>query len=397
MIELDSKHKSFIDEHEFDDIRKLALQASKYKDINIPFVLKQIEGRQIAKKKIPSWYKLNTIVYPTHLSLEQCSSEPTALYKANMCNECKLFVDLTGGFGVDFSFMSQKFEKSYYVEIKEELTELAHHNFKKLNLENVEIVSSNSELFLKSFKDKINTVFIDPARRSSTGSKTVFIEDCTPNIIDIDSVLNEKVDQTIIKLSPMLDIFQALTKITNITDVHIISVNNECKELLLIKRNINKPLEFHCVNITDKSQNIFSFYKDDEQNIDNILFTDNIESNIYEPNASILKAGGYKSIAYKYNLRKLHPNSHLYTSNIFIENFPGRIFNVIETLTLTKKNISEIQKKYPKANITVRNFPFSVAEIRKQTKIKEGGDIYIFATTLSNEKKVLILCTKKSI
>ena len=390
---IDNTVSEFIKLHENDDIRTLALQAKRYPYIDMPFAMNQIAGRQIARDKIPSWYNCNSIVYPLHISLEQCSSEKTAKYKASLCNGDRL-VDLTGGLGVDFYFMSLRFAQSVYVEKQTELAKLAEHNFNVLGLKNTTIVNCDAQLYLKEMP-AVDTIYIDPARRDVQGQKTVLIEDCSPNLVEIESLLEEKCKQFIIKLSPMLDVTLALKKLKNVSEVHIISCYNECKELLFVKNNLNKYSEpvLHCINILENSIQRFSFdQKEEEQQ--QPIYTTAIGEYLYEPNVSLLKAGAYKSVSSRYNLLKLHPNSHLYTSASLIEDFPGRLFIVKDILDFNKKNIKKLTVITQKANITTRNFPLSVNEIRKKTAIKEGGELYIFATTLVDERKILVLCEK---
>ncbi len=396
MIHIDKDTRQFIIQHTADDIRQLALKTKLYPDIDMPAAIQQIAGRQIAKYKIPAWYRSENIIYPKHLSMEQCSSESTALYKASLCKG-EILVDLTGGLGVDFSFMAKNHKQAYYVEAQSELTELALCNFNILDLRHAKVIQDDAFSFLNSFADIADTIYIDPARRNDIGKKTVLIEDCTPNLIEIDSLLNDKGKRVIIKLSPMLDITHALVSLTHITEVHIISVNNECKELLFIKENSlenKEDVKLICINLlTNKDCESFIFNKVEESTA-LISHTDMPDKYLYEPNSSILKAGAYRSVASRYNLKKLHPNSHLYTSDVLVENFPGRQFRIKEVITPNKKELKTYLKDIEKANIATRNYPFSVAEIRKQTKLKEGGTDYIFATTLANEKKVLILCEK---
>lgn len=389
---IDNSTIQFIKEHEKDDVRKLALQASRYPDRDMPFIIQQIAGRQISKDKLPTWYDNENIIYPVHLSLEQCSSEKTAIYKASLC-QGKSFIDLTGGLGVDFSFMSQQFDEAIYVEQNIDLIELASHNMQALGLKNISIVNDNAESYLSN-ANSFDTIYLDPARRNTHGQKTVLIEDCTPNLREIGETLFEKGEQVIIKLSPMLDISLALKSLSEINQVHIVSVNNECKELLFVKDKAKADyINFKCINILNNQTQIYSFEKEGE-NETIIAYTNKIEKYLYEPNPSVLKAGAYKSIARDFSINKLHQSSHLYTSDELVENFSGRKFEIISSFEFNKKELKQNLSKIDKANITVRNFPLSVAEIRKKTNIKEGGEIYIFATTLSNEKRVFIVCKK---
>ncbi|NDW18938.1 SAM-dependent methyltransferase [Dysgonomonas sp. 216] len=391
---MNSKTLQFISEHENDDVRSLALQSKRHPDIDISFAVSQIAGRQIARNKIPSWYANKEIIYPPHLSLEQCSSEHTAIYKANLCSGGTL-VDLTGGLGVDFSFMSRQFNgQAVYVEQQPELAELAKHNFDKLKLANSIVINTDAKSHLLQM-DSVDTIFIDPGRRDTKGKKTVLIEECSPNIIELDDYFDAKSRRTIIKLSPMLDISAAIKHLKNISEVHVISVNNECKELLFIKDKYNQNIEpiFHCINISNSKTEKYSFTKTEESDT-TARFSDKALLYLYEPNTSVMKAGAYKKLCSDFKLLKLHPNSHLYTANEHIEDFPGRKFIVQNCITFNKKEIKSALTNISKANISARNFPLSVDKIKKKISVKDGGDIYIFATTLSDNKKVLLICEK---
>ena len=381
----------FVKEHENDDIRVLALRATQYPEIDIQFAIRQITGRRIAKEKIPSWYIKENILYPKHLSLEQSSSEQTARYKANLVDGDKMG-DLTGGMGVDFSFLATKFKYAVYVEQQTELTEIAVHNFKELGLTNVTVKNADALSYLQETAP-IDLIYIDPARRDTVGRKTVGIEDCTPNILEIDSLLGEKGKQTMIKLSPMLDISLALKSLSDISDIHIISYNNECKELLFIKRKSDEETRYHCVNIQREKTDVLSFTRDQEDEII-IGYKSQIGQYLYEPNSSIMKAGAYRYLSTHYNIDKIHPNSHLYTSDSLISSFQGRSFVIENVCSLNKKEVKQYLQNIKQANITTRNFPLSVQELRKRIGLKEGGDIFIFATTLADEKKVLLICKK---
>ncbi len=381
----------FVKEHENDDIRVLALRATQYPEIDMQLAIRQITGRRIAKEKIPSWYINENILYPKHLSLEQSSSERTARYKANLVNGDSL-IDLTGGMGVDFSFLAAKFKHAIYVEQQTELTEIALHNFKELGLTNVVVKNEEALSYLQN-TPSIDLIYIDPARRDTVGRKTVNIEDCTPNILELASLLEEKGKETMIKLSPMLDITLALKSLSNISDVHIISYNNECKELLFIKKKTDKETLYHCVNIQKEKTDILSFTRDREEETV-ISYKPQIGQYLYEPNSSIMKAGAYKYLSTYYNINKIHPNSHLYTSDSLIPNFQGRSFIIENVSSLNKKEVKQYLHNIKQANITTRNFPLSVQELRKRIGLKEGGDIFIFATTLADERKVLLICKK---
>lgn len=396
MIHTDQDTKAFIKKHESDNVKLLALQARSYPTIDIRFALQQIAARQISKNKIPSWYENEDIIYPQHLSIEQSSSERTAIYKAGLCHGNTL-TDLTGGLGIDFSFMSQKVQHATYVERQAELVELAKHNFEALGFRNIQILKDDAIHHLSCLDKVQEIIYIDPARRNEDGKKTVFIEDCTPNLAEIDEELNSKAKKVIIKLSPMLDISRAGNSLTNISKIHIVSIANECKELLFIKENIQTEKKIYCVNLLNNGlEEIFVFTEEEERN-STIRYADSIRQYLYEPNSSIMKGGAFRCIASAFDLAKLHPNSHLYTSDTYVHDFPGRKFFVKKIISPNKKELKESLKDISQANISTRNYPFTVAELRKQTKLKEGSNNYLFATTLSNEKKVLILCEKADI
>ena len=389
-MNLSDKLKAFILAHETDDVHSLALQSRQFPDVDMQMAIRQIAGRKVAKEKIPSWYANDNLVYPKHLSMEQCSSEQTALFKASLC-EGESMADLTGGFGVDCYFLALSFKNAVYVEQQAELAEIAAHNFEVLG-HNVKVVNEDAVEYLSSMSP-VNLIYIDPARRDNTGKKTVQIEDCTPNILDIELLLEEKSEQVMIKLSPMLDISLAVRSMKSVSDVYIISVNNECKELLFIKKRDRNTTLYHCVNIQNDKTDSYIFSKEDEDNI-SLSYSTRLAKYLYEPNASILKGGAYKSIAKSYSMDKLHPSSHLYISDQLQDDFPGRKFIIDNTCSLNKKEVKEYLSGIKQANITTRNFPLSVQEIRGKTGLKDGGEVYIFATTLADDRKILLICHK---
>lgn len=394
MLYLTKAQKQFIRRHEKDDVRELALRKSVSGRRDASFLLAQIKGRQIAQHKIPSWYAYDEIIYPVHLSLEQASSEATARYKASLFKEKYMnFVDLTGGLGVDFAFLSRRFQQVVYVEQNEKLCEIAAHNFDVLGLKNGAIKNVTAETYLQQMPN-VNMIYLDPSRRDNVGRKVFRIEDCSPNIAEINSRLLQKAETILIKYSPMLDISLAVKTLENVSTVHIVSVENECKELLFMLQQDAKNRIVAAVNfLKDGTIEAFTFNPQEEQ-CNEIQFVSTIENYLYEPNASILKAGAFKTIAKRFDLKKLHQNSHLYTSDKLIADFQGRIFDVRDTFVPNKHNLQSFLHETKKAHIAVRNFPMSVAEIRKKAGISDGGDVYIFATTLSDEKKVWIVCKK---
>ena len=486
----------FIRQHQDDDVRQLAFLGSKYPEVDMPFALDQIRGRKMARVKLPRWASIDGIIYPPHISMEQCSSEQTALYKAELAarllglspsssengeekekesenasnlhlseicefagkgavdsefakneatckkkqilteskenvNEIKEephegdfteetgFVDLTGGFGVDFSYIASRLGvKSMYVERQAHLCETAKENFGRLGLKNAIVKNGDGIEVLHSFASKkeaaaseslgitedqsqsllktnlgLKLIFIDPARRDDAGNKVVSLKDCTPDVTLLQEEMLSKADYVIIKLSPMLDWHRAISELNCVKEVHIISVNNECKELLLVlsARNMGN-LRIYCVN---DAQSFVCEESDMESSSVKIApFTLEEMQYLYEPNASLMKAGCFGVLSERYDARMLSKNSHLFVSMAPIEAFPGRSFRIIAISSFNKKELKRHLSGITKANIATRNFPLSVAELRKRLKLKDGGETYIFATTLSDESHVLVITEK---
>ena len=512
----------FIRQHQDEDVRQLAFLGSKYPEVDMPFALDQIRGRKMAHVKLPRWASIEGIIYPPHISMEQCSSEQTALYKAELAarllglspsssetgqekenesekasnsqfskicefageravdsefaknegtckkeqiltesdvnvNEIKRgpseedfseeieFVDLTGGFGVDFSYIASRLGvKSMYVERQAHLCEAAKENFERLGLKNVSVKNGDGIEVLHSFHSKKNAasdslgiteeqsqsllktnfglklIFIDPARRDDAGNKVVSLKDCTPDVTVLQEEMLSKADYVIIKLSPMLDWHRAVSELSHVREVHIVSVNNECKELLLVlsARNMgmnmvsgtdlgakyDENLRIFCINdsqsfVCDETEMASSAVK--IASPDKIVSSDRITSPaldempyLYEPNASLMKAGCFGVLSERYDAKMLSKNSHLFVSEESVEAFPGRAFRIIAVSSFNKKELKRQLSGITKANIATRNFPLSVAELRKRLKLKDGGETYIFATTLSDESHVLVICER---
>lgn len=389
----------FIRTHRLDDVRSLALQSRKYPAVDMPAAITQIAGWQAAKEKIPAWAEKEDILYPVHLSLEQCSSEVTAQYKVEIIakrgSQRNTFTDLTGGFGIDCAFLSAGFEQATYVERQPSLCEIAAHNFPLLDLNHITVCNDDSVQHLQSMPS-VDWIFIDPARRDGHGGKTVAISDCEPDVAALEDLLLEKAKHVLVKLSPMLDLTLAINDLKHVQEAHIVSVNNECKELLLVLSHNEKlsaeDIPVHCINLThSQGQQSLTFTRQQEKD-SACSYTSLLRTYLYEPNASILKAGAFRSLSYIYKVEKLHPNSHLYTSDQYVADFPGRKFRITDSCSFNKNEVKEMLGTEKKANLTVRNFPASVAELRKRLKLAEGGDTYLFATTLADEKKVLIRC-----
>ena len=383
---------SFIEQHQQKSSVELALLASKYPDIPMNFVIDQVVGRKKAKEKLPSWTEQENVVYPPKLSMEQCSSELTAQFKASLV-EGELLIDLTGGFGVDDAFFAAKMQKLVYLEQNQELGEIVQYNFQQLGITNASFHFEPSIEFLENFGGIANWIYLDPARRDQQKNKVVGFEDCQPNVLDNLPLLLAKGKNILIKASPMLDLKQAVRQLKHVHKIWIVSVQNECKELLfLLNSEVPPSEEIHCVNITATGQN--SFTSDWEQETVLEVELSMPKQFIYEPNASIMKAGLFRSLASQLGLAKLHAHSHLFTSDELIKDFPGRAFECEKVVKFNKKELLKLLPE-KKVNITVRNFPLTVAEIRKKTGLKDGGDQYLLATTNMDGNKICLLCKKR--
>ena len=383
--------KQFITDHLNDDVSELALKYSNAK-VDMTLALRQIEARQLLRKKVPSWSDNDALLFPARLSIEQCSSEATAQYKASLLHGTT-FADLTGGLGVDCHFISQNFQHSDYVEANPELCELARHNFalNEVNKRHIGIYNESAEDYL-SHCAPLDCLFIDPARRDTHGRKVVSIADCTPNVVELQDLLLKKAKKVMVKLSPMLDISLALKELRHVKEIHVVAVENECKELLFIMApDFNGKPVFTCVNL-QSGQPAVIFSQDDEKAA-SLMLAVALQHYLYEPNAAIMKGGGYRLLCQRYNVQKLHRNSHLYTSENLINDFPGRIFEVDDWAVFGKK-ASGLLDGIDKASVAVRNFPMTVAELRKKFKIADGDQVYLFATTLSDERRVVIRAHK---
>lgn len=513
----------FIRQHQDDDVRQLAFLGSKYPEVDMPFALDQIRGRKMARVKLPRWASIDGIIYPPHISMEQCSSEQTALYKAELAarllglspsssengeekekesenasnlhlseicefagkgavdsefaknvatyekqqilteskenvNEIKEephegdfsqetgFIDLTGGFGVDFSYIASRLGvKSMYVERQTHLCEAAKENFGRLGLKNAIVKNGDGIEVLHSFASKkeaaasdslgitedqsqsllkaklgLKLIFIDPARRDDAGNKVVSLKDCTPDVTLLQEEMLSKADYVIIKLSPMLDWHRAVSELNCVKEVHIISVNNECKELLLVLSARNKggnvgsnsfpvqdngsvllsvedfghPGNLRIYSINDSQSFVCDEMEMEESSVKIAPSTFEEMQYLYEPNASLMKAGCFSILSKRYGAKMLSKNSHLFVSRDLIAAFPGRSFRIIAISSFNKKELKRHLSGITKANIATRNFPLPVAELRKRLELKDGGETYIFATTLSDESHVLVITEK---
>ena len=381
--------RQFIEEHLNDDVHELALKHSNAK-VDMALALRQIEARQLLRKKVPSWSANPELLFPSHLSIEQCSSEASANYKASLMKG-ESFADLTGGLGIDCYYISQNFQHSDYVEHNPELCALARHNYEVLGAKTMVVHNDSAEVFLNQC-EPLDCLFIDPARRDVHGRKVVSVSDCTPNVVDLQDLMLQKAKRVMVKLSPMLDISQALKELRHVKEIHVVAVSNECKELLFImERAFDDEPTYTCVNLeTQQPAVTFSM---EEERVAILQLAKELGHYLYEPNVALMKGGCYKMLSQRYALKKLHRNSHLYTSDSLIQDFPGRIFEV-DGWAIYGKKAKDLLKDVDKASIAVRNFPMTVAEIRKSLKINDGDQTYLFATTLSDERKVIILTHK---
>ena len=423
----------FIREYRERDIRQLALQANRFPDVDMPYALDQIQGWQIARRKLPKWAACDGVIFPPHLSMEQCSSEPTAQYKLNLAMEwtCRIeslelrvenselstqncrrqqfktqnskfktstrMTDLTGGFGVDFSFTSCAFAAATYVERNEQLCHIVEHNLPLLGLNNATVVCADAVEYLSTVEPQ-TMLFLDPARRDEHGAKTVMLADCTPDVVQLLPQLLEKSRFTMLKLSPMLDWHKAVDDLQGaVREVHIVSVGGECKELLLVlSKVVESELKVYCADLSTASDtsSLFVYTPGSSAPVANSKLKTQNSKFVHEPNASIMKAGCFDELAAAYGVSPVSRNSHLFLSDEPVEGFPGRSFVVERVTTMNKGELRKALVGIEKANIATRNFPLTVAELRKRLKIKDGGDVYIFATTTAEGEHVLLISRK---
>lgn len=388
--DLNESTKQFIRENLNADVPTLALKKAPV-GTDFSLALRQIAARQLLRKKVPEWSENEDLLFPAHLSIEQCSSEATAQYKANLLKG-NAFADLTGGLGIDTYYLDRHFQKTDYVERQTELCDLARHNFSVLNTK-IEVHNETAEDYLNHCEPK-DCIFIDPARRDEYGRKTVSIADCTPNVTDLQDLLLQKAEKVMVKLSPMLDISKALEELHHVKELHVVAVANECKELdFILERGYQGEIQFVCVNLLTEQPEV-RFTMDEERNSSGKL-AESVLKYLYEPNPAVMKAGCFKLLTQRFDVFKLHKNSNLYTSEDLISDFPGRIFEVEGWAPYNKKVKQALLQEVDKASIAVRNFPLSVAELRKALKIGDGDAIYLFATTLKGEQKIIVK-TKKT-
>lgn len=370
------------------DINELALQKNPFPEFDWKWILNQIQAKKKANKKLPTWFKTDGIIFPSSLSIEQTSSEVLAQYKASLISGTSL-IDLTGGFGIDDFYFSKTFQKVIHCEINEELSNIVSYNFKVLGIHNISTISGDSIEYLKNSTEKFDWIYVDPARRDSSKSKVFLLKDCIPNVVDLQEFLLSKSDHILIKVAPLLDIQSILNELNQVKKIYIIALNNEVKELLIeIEKDFNLDPTLVAVNhLNDETFSNHEFNLND----DNFASLSNPLTYLYEPFSSYLKTGLYNKLANQFQVKKLHKHSHLYTSEHLLD-FPGRVFKIEHTIPYNKKELKSFENQ--KWNITTRNFPLKVDEIRKKHKLKEGGEIYAFFTTDLDNNKIVIVCRK---
>ncbi len=388
----------FVREHREEDVRSLALQTRRDDGIDLPWALDQIQGWQTARRKLPAWAAIDGIVYPPHLSMEQCSSQQTAIFKCGIierlpqaCRE--MLIDLTGGFGVDFAFMAKCSRQATYVERQEHLCETARHNFELLGLNHARVIHGDAESILSDLKTNPATtvIYLDPARRDSNSSRTYAIADCTPNVLELKDQLFNAADHILLKLSPMLDWHKAVNDLgIRVAEIHIVSTGNECKELLMLlsAEHEGEPT-IYCVN-DDQSL----IYTPSQDVLPPQIADSEDAAYLYEPNASVMKAGCFGLLTDRFPVKALATDSHLFVSSDLVEVFPGRRFAIDAITTMNKKELGRALKGITRANIATRNFPMTAQQLRQRLKLQDGGDCYIFGTTTAMGQRLLYLCKK---
>ena len=385
---LHPKVQQFITDNLQSNITKLILKGSAFDGISIQELANQIVAKQKSEQKLKTWFSTENIYYPPKISIEQTSSEVTADYKSKLISGSSI-IDITGGFGVDCFYFSKQFKNVTHCEINENLSTIVEHNYKQLHIKNIHTIHSNGIVFLKNTDKNFDCIYIDPSRRNDVKGKVFLLKDCLPNVPENIDFLFTKTNQILLKNSPILDISSAISELKFVKEIHVIAIKNEVKEVLfLLEKNYEKEIQIKTINIQKKVFQKFDFKLKEEasSNYSKPLYY------LYEPNAAILKSGGFHQISKKLNIFKLHQHSHLYTSNEIID-FPGRIFEVENVIPYNKKKIKKNLSEN-KANITTRNFPKTVDQIRKETNIKDGGNSYVFFTTLKNNELIVVFCKK---
>lgn len=386
---LKSEVQKFINESLEVNFSKIALLKNPFPEISWTEILTQIASKAKAKTKLPTWFNTDNILYPSKLSIEQTSSEITANYKTKLISG-ESIIDLTGGFGIDDYYFAKVFSKVIHCELKQELHDIVKNNLLSLSVENIECHYGDSLDVLKNLNLKFDWIYVDPSRRNDAKGKVFMLKDCLPNVPENLDLYFTFSDNILIKTAPLLDISAGLSELKNVLEIHVVAINNEVKELLwILKKGFLGSQKIKTINITKSKDEIFDF---DLVNNDDLPTFSEPKKYLYEPNSVILKSGGFNNLAINYKLSKLQQHSHLYTSDELIE-FPGRSFKINRIFEYNKVNMKEFLIN-SKANITTRNFPESVEELRKKWKIKDGGELYSFFTTDKNNRKIVLICVK---
>ena len=381
--------QAFISNHIGFEMSELALRKNPFPAISYAAIINQIVAKTKAKEKLSTWFNTENIIYPSKISIEQTSSEKTAAYKAKIVSGEKL-IDVTGGFGVDDYYFSKKINTVYHCELNQELSAIVNHNFEVLQQKNIHCISGDSYDILQNLKQQFDWMYIDPSRRNEAKGKVFMLADCLPNVpanLNFYFLYSNKI---LLKTAPILDITAGISELTNIKCIHIVAVNNEVKELLWeLEKNYSKSTRIKTINFTKEIEEVFEFDLSEKSSHQEYALP---KKYIYEPNAAILKSGAFELIPKYFNLFKLHQHSHLYTADERIE-FTGRVFMIESSFEYNKASMKKILQ-HTKANITARNFPESVALIRKKWNIKDGGNVYTFFTTDANNRKIVLICAK---
>ena len=387
---LNTVSQSFINENINSDPASLLFRKNQDTSVDIKLLVEQIEARKKSEKKLPTWFNTQKIYYPNKINIEQTSSEITAQYKSELISGTSI-IDLTGGFGVDSFYFSKRFKKVVHSEINADLSSIAKHNFEQLEANNIKCLAVDGLDYLKTSDEQFDWIYIDPSRRHDKKGKVFFLRDCLPNIPEHLNLLFNHSKNILIKTSPLLDISAGIQELKHVKSIQVVAVKNEVKELLwILEKDYNGEIIVNTSNIKGDSTELFQFSPDEESLIE-INYSDPL-TYLYEPNAAILKSGAFKSISKQLDVFKLHPNTHLYTHNELID-FPGRRFKIEKLLPYNKKLLKK-ELMYMKANISTRNFPESVDQIKRKLHIKDGGNDFLFFTTSIIKNKVIIMCSK---
>lgn len=381
--------QDFITQNNSASISKLALQKNPFPEVDWILILNQIEAKSKAKDKLPTWFSTENIIYPGKISVEQTSSEKTAAYKASLLSG-ETLIDLTGGFGVDDYYFSKKLKSISHCEINENLSAIVKHNFKQLEITNCEFYADDSTNVLNKLNQKWSWIYIDPSRRNDAKGKVFMLKDCLPNVPELLDFYFEKTDSILIKTAPLLDISAGLSELKFVKNIHVIALENEVKELLFeIHNQYSGEITIKTANILKDKTETFEFVLDNDSNYPSYHLP---QKYLYEPNVAIMKSGGFDEVSAVFNINKLHKHSHLYTSEDLID-FPGRAFEIEKVISYNKNDMKTVLVNQ-QANVTTRNFPDTVENIRKKWKIKNGGNLYCFFTTDKNDNKIVLICRK---